>query len=688
MSAFPTLSTSYTYASRLQSLQDRKVRRGTDGSARIRTLWAGLNGISVVYEYLTTSDKAAVEAHFAANAGNSFDFDWDGVTYTVCYADQPFAWDPQPGSRWKLELQLEESSAAGAPAISPGPAGTTVVLFREMADYTALDAVSSPAANAQFFVASDGQRYHYDTVRGEWDLVATAPRDVYVDIRAAGARPGTGHENTAALQAAFTAAASAGVPVYVPPGDWYYAPTSASLTLSAPIVFHPAARLVCNTTAGDFARIDVNGVSGWYAINPAIYVPNATAQIGETACFFRITSCTYFEVRNLLAENCAGVPLLIRHSLYGKVIGTRMKGCWKDGVHVTGTSDSILVSDTVVRDGGDDGVAVVGYVTGTGAGQPKRITIVGTTINKTKSARGIAVVGGRFVTVQGFTIENAAASGVYVAGEAGFDTYSSEDVLVQGGIITGSGLASSYGALHVSGRSTSDRCKNIRLENIVVQGSRWRAGSFSNGNDITVKGCRFDTNTSGSGVEFNAVLNPRILDSEIIESNGHGLFLGNTCTGIAEIDVMLDNVNASGTSTNDGVNIQSSTQLDLILLRRVRHRTQSHTFNRLIDYGDTDFKLRVGSISAESAAAGGLALGAAQVTDTVTASPYVHTAATQQLCRVNGGTVSLIEISIDGGTTYLGTGKTSGYFRLGANDKLRITYTVAPTVAAHQILQI
>lgn len=509
------------------------------------------------------------------------------------------------------------------------------------------------------------------------------------DIRLSGAKQGAGRNNAVQLQAAFTAAATAGVPVYVPAGDWYYAPSSASLALSAPIIFHPAGRLVCNTAAGDFSRIDVSGITGWYAINPAIYVPNSVGQISETACFFRLSSCSDFEVRNLRAENCAGVPLLMRHCTYGRVSGTYMKGCWKDGIHITGTSRSIGVFDTHCRDGGDDVVAVVGYNDGgAGAGQPQDITISGTVIDGSKSARGISIVGGKRVTIDGFSVSNTYGAGVYVAGDNSVSSYNAVDVVVSNGTIYRCGRATSptYGGLDISGRgSAGGNVQRARVTNVIVDEADWRGANIHNADDVTLTNVEIRTNAAGSGIEFNTCRNPAMIACRIVESYGHGCYIANDCTGRARLDLALDNVNSSGTSTNDGLSFQASSQLSSVDLIRVHHETQTHTINRLIEWPDSTAKLRVGHISSETAASGGLQLGYAQVTDTVTASPYVHTCAGPELVRVNGGTVSNIEIAPDG-ATYLSTGKTLGYWVLPAGAKLRVTYSVAPTVASHPVI--
>jgi hypothetical protein len=72
---------------------------------------------------------------------------------------------------------------------------------------------------------------------------------------------------------------------------------------------------------------------------------------------------------------------------------------------------------------------------------------------------------------------------------------------------------------------------------------------------------------------------------------------------------------------------------------------------------------------------------AAPTNPTVTASPYVYTNNTgnDQSEIVQGGTVSKIEYSRNGGA-YIDVGTVAGMFQLSPMDSLRVTYTVAPTI--------
>lgn len=70
---------------------------------------------------------------------------------------------------------------------------------------------------------------------------------------------------------------------------------------------------------------------------------------------------------------------------------------------------------------------------------------------------------------------------------------------------------------------------------------------------------------------------------------------------------------------------------------------------------------------------------AAETAIVVGASPYVYSAGVKGSVIVSGGTVSDISFSRDG-TTFYTTGEITGMFTLNAQDRLRVTYTVTPTM--------
>jgi hypothetical protein len=101
-----------------------------------------------------------------------------------------------------------------------------------------------------------------------------------------------------------------------------------------------------------------------------------------------------------------------------------------DAIHVTGRSYGGRVVCNVVRETGDDMIAVVDY----GRGEPKTggVLIEGNDVAGQYWGRGITVVGGRDVTIRSNTIARTThGAGILVASESSFKTANVRNVLVE-----------------------------------------------------------------------------------------------------------------------------------------------------------------------------------------------------------------------------------------------------------------
>jgi parallel beta-helix repeat protein len=121
-----------------------------------------------------------------------------------------------------------------------------------------------------------------------------------------------------------------------------------------------------------------------------------------------------------------------------------------DGIHVTNGSRNGRILNNIVRETGDDMIAVVSYIDG---GNPalnkasdvlgdwltrldtrvnKNILIAGNRVGGQYWGRGISVVGGRTVTIARNTIDNVPyGAGILLAREANYQTFGTRNVLVE-----------------------------------------------------------------------------------------------------------------------------------------------------------------------------------------------------------------------------------------------------------------
>lgn len=70
---------------------------------------------------------------------------------------------------------------------------------------------------------------------------------------------------------------------------------------------------------------------------------------------------------------------------------------------------------------------------------------------------------------------------------------------------------------------------------------------------------------------------------------------------------------------------------------------------------------------------------AAVLPTTPGASPYTFTAPVKGFMLITGGTISAVDFSRDG-VTFYSYGATAGQFTVNAADRLRVTYSVVPTM--------
>lgn len=140
-----------------------------------------------------------------------------------------------------------------------------------------------------------------------------------------------------------------------------------------------------------------------------------------------VMEATSFEIADVHLDGARGAGVLIRQSHGGVVRDSRVEGTLADGVHMTSGSTGVVVRDNVIRDTGDDGIAVVSYLDD---GDVSRdVLIRGNRVEQGRS-RGITVVGGESVTIADNLVDETANAGIYVAAEEEWDTYGVREVRV------------------------------------------------------------------------------------------------------------------------------------------------------------------------------------------------------------------------------------------------------------------
>jgi polygalacturonase len=288
----------------------------------------------------------------------------------------------------------------------------------------------------------------------------------------------------------------------------------------------------------------------------------ATVRSGPTRGI-SLEGCGRFLIQGNHVYNTEGVGILAGVGCYdGRIASNLVHDTMADGIHITGVSKRMAVTGNVLRDTGDDAIAVVSY--GTDTAQCENVSISGNTTYHSQS-RGIAVVGGKNVTISGNTIDSPRNAGVYASYESTYGTRIVEDITISGNTIIGAntyGYVTDYAGIHVIGSGgTTTPVRGVTITGNTVEGSRvWGlllgasgAGVYS----VNVSGNTF-RNGLAQGVLVQAAKDV-IFSGNLIDTSGEsGLqFVGTLGTLSVTNNVVLEPNRTSVAATRRGIWIGS-----------------------------------------------------------------------------------------------------------------------------------
>ncbi|MGH7595117.1 MAG: right-handed parallel beta-helix repeat-containing protein [bacterium] len=303
---------------------------------------------------------------------------------------------------------------------------------------------------------------------------------------------------------AFQSAVNSGVKkitVKVPPGAYLF---NDKLTIPSNV-----------SLIGDNARIfcsDTNSVNGYiFHVTPSKknikiigfetkYLPEPKVRASSVAAFL-INECDTLEIAHCIIRNAPGMGMQLIAVRNAKIHHNHVEYTNADGIHLTnGTNDStihrqirsenVIITDNTVRNNGDDKIAVVSYERpfkaghdsceaghthkgcppwgGNGAQLINRNIVIAnnivegsndrllTVVNGTAKTRGITVLGGEKVVIDGNTIKGAASGstagsmtrGILISNTPNFWCYRPVDIVVSNNIITDAGAVSDAQDIH------------------------------------------------------------------------------------------------------------------------------------------------------------------------------------------------------------------------------------------------
>ncbi|HEU4622745.1 MAG TPA: hypothetical protein VFS42_11030 [Burkholderiaceae bacterium] len=479
---------------------------------------------------------------------------------------------------------------------------------------------------------------------------------------------------------------------------------------------------------GKNCRIEIAGANDIEVRGITFEIVNTPTDAGynalETDMILRVQGGSNVWVSECDFLNSFGVPVNMRHLDGGGIRYCRAIGTYKDSFHITGTSRNILRAGNVVENGGDDAFPIVGYATGTGAGQPEGIVDIGNKVYGLKHARAFPIVGAKRVRNVGSIVDGLIPAkygraanevvrcGVYIASESSFDTYGNEDILIDGISITNCGYASLY-PIMITGRA-GKVTRDIRIvnpyiarsattaivtqgastglvENLVIENPVIRDTTDPNGIVGTAG------QGSGRGMLFDYTKDLMVCGPGLVvdETGEDGIVVNATNVGrvaVARDGGRISNVNKRYTiegtpnagrrpiliaanSNADSISIATNGDLEIV------QDTATRNIDRLVENTNLG-KTRWGRIYGRGVAKR-VNNGTTATNITPTGSPFKWQNPNPYpvMVYMDGGSVSLVEKSPND-VNYGNVGHTVGQFYVEPGQWIRITYSSAPATLA------
>ncbi|RQQ55041.1 right-handed parallel beta-helix repeat-containing protein [Burkholderia stagnalis] len=141
------------------------------------------------------------------------------------------------------------------------------------------------------------------------------------------------------------------------------------------------------------------------------------------------------QVLDVVVDGGASAGIFVFGGQDVAIVGNEIRATLADGIHVTHGAHNVLVQGNVVRDTGDDMIAVVSY---RNDGAPSgNVLIAGNSLEGNEWGRGVTVVGGADVTIADNIVRGVqTGAGILVAQEDSYRTHDTTNVRVAGNAIS------------------------------------------------------------------------------------------------------------------------------------------------------------------------------------------------------------------------------------------------------------
>lgn len=180
-----------------------------------------------------------------------------------------------------------------------------------------------------------------------------------------------------------------------------------------------------------------------------------------------------------------------------------------DAIHITGGASNGKVARPIVKNPGDDGVAVVSYNT---AVPCSNIQVVSPRLYGQKWGRGFSVVGGTGITYTDVYSDGSGCAAIYIAAESEWNSHPCKNIVFDGGRLINSNTVTAvdHGAVLIYNSQAGQVNSDITIKN------------------LTIKDTRVDTSRQTGLVQYNGGTSVRVtMDKIRILGGNKWLFSGN-----------------------------------------------------------------------------------------------------------------------------------------------------------------
>jgi hypothetical protein len=219
-------------------------------------------------------------------------------------------------------------------------------------------------------------------------------------------------------------------------------------------------------------------------------------------------------VKNITIDGSAAAGIFISATTNYLIQDVTVQNTLADAIHNTNKSSDGNIVRPIIKNPGDDGIAVVSYHKDNG--YTHDITIDSPKVYGQTHGRGISVVGGQNITYKNVYVERSSAAAIYIAAEGNeYDTYGASNIKVLGATLVDSNQdpTVNHGAVHISAYNPGNPLTDITIQDVTIQNTRASSGTnvaaiaYNGGANERIQLLRF-TITGGSAKALDTAGTP------------------------------------------------------------------------------------------------------------------------------------------------------------------------------------